>query len=136
MGNNTMTGKPSTSESKVAAYFPIVQWVWTGLFAIAMAVGITLYNLKVESIEMRHKVELQKQIDNKQDEKIKALAESIKSMSAAQRETTNAINALSFKLEQQNHRLLMIAEETKKANELQSARLDSHIALSKAQNKN
>jgi hypothetical protein len=126
---NLKGGKMTINWNKINAITPIVQWVWGGIFTIALGTCYILYDMKMESVELKHQVELQKKVDESQDKKIEAVIKAVEQISKGQKKQTEALNDLKLTLVNQQHNLVRMVEESKKANELLGARLDSHIAL-------
>lgn len=115
---------PNEFRENVHAYFPVLKWLYGGLITIILAFATTIYNIKMEAVELKKELEAEQQLNEQRDRKIDETYELMRQMTRQQAQMSEGIKNLNTTMERALNRMTDDLYEVR-------GRLNDHIDKSK-----
>lgn len=108
----------------VSTYFPIFKWVWGGAIALIVTFATVVYQMKIETIELRKELEAEQRLNKEQERKIQETYDVLHGIARDQATLVQKLEHISYTVTDGINR---VAKDTAQIRE----RVDRHIESGK-----
>lgn len=107
-------------DKKIGTYFPIFTWVWGGCVAVMVAGSAFMYNMKIESVELKKELQAEQKTNAEQEKKINETHAFMQQILSEQTRIAQSLENMSKNV---SDAMVRVARDTSEIR----ARVDRHI---------